>query len=56
MLEIDILAYSSQLIHALITTAEGNWLLTIVYGSPIAEEKGRLWQSLNMASNLHEFP
>ncbi|XP_021290562.1 uncharacterized protein LOC110421316 [Herrania umbratica] len=54
--EIDILAYSGQLVHMMVNSSKAKWLLTAVYGSPVVEERKRLWLSLNMASDLHNLP
>ncbi|XVE95435.1 hypothetical protein REPUB_Repub02eG0096900 [Reevesia pubescens] len=55
--DIEILAFSSQLIHAYVKQAgQVDWLLTAIYGSPAAEERKLLWESLKEASNCHDLP
>ncbi|XVE99570.1 hypothetical protein REPUB_Repub03eG0210600 [Reevesia pubescens] len=55
--DIEILAFSSQLIHALVKIlGKPVWLLTVVYGSPKVEERMLLWESLKLASSSHHLP
>ncbi|EOY23818.1 Uncharacterized protein TCM_015594 [Theobroma cacao] len=52
--EIDILAYSSQLVRMTVRSDNDEWLLTAVYGSPNAEERKWLWHSLKLSSEIHD--
>lgn len=54
---IEIIAYSDQMIHAMASfPGVPYFLLTSVYGSPDADDRKGLWDSLSAASSLHSLP
>lgn len=55
-IDLEIPAFSSELIHILRKISSINWLLTAIYGSPTTKERKRLWKSLCLASKVHDLP
>ncbi|EOY08834.1 Uncharacterized protein TCM_024073 [Theobroma cacao] len=56
VIEVEVLAYSSQLTHLLLNPSKEQWLLTEIYGSPLVKERKHLWDSLKLASNDQDIP
>ncbi|XVF24392.1 hypothetical protein REPUB_Repub13aG0124000 [Reevesia pubescens] len=57
MVDIEVVAHSSQLIHAIVRLNNNcKWLLTAIYGSPEVVERSMLWKSLILANEVHQLP
>lgn len=54
--DLETLAYYSQLIHIMINYENKVWLFIVIYGCLIVAEKKQLWSSLCSASGMHDLP